>query len=136
MADSRPTGGCEGKLVLVADDDAAVVGVIHEALAKEGFTVVSAGNGAQCLALVASRRPDVVVMDLSMPSMSGMEALRSLRHDPQTRLLPVVIITGRTDFGSLVEGWMSGAESYLRKPLQMEVLVREVKRLAGGDGKA
>ncbi len=130
MSSGNPERAGRVRTVLVVDDDAAAVRLMSEALKKEGFGVVTARNGAQCLSLVACHRLDVVILDVAMPQMDGIEALKALRDDPKTRSLPVILVTGQEDFGNTLEGWNSGAESCFRKPLQMANLVREVKRLA------
>ncbi len=118
-----------GKTVLVVDDHPATVALVRAALEGEGFTVLSAANGAEGLAAVEAHAPDLVILDLNMPVMGGIEALRRLRQDPKTRLLPVIIATVQMDQASVVEGWMSGAERYLQKPLRIENLLAEVKQL-------
>jgi len=118
-----------GKTVLVVDDHPATVALVRAALEGEGFTVLSAANGAEGLAAVEEHAPDLVILDLNMPVMGGIEALRRLRQDPKTRLLPVIIATVQMDQASQVEGWMSGAERYLEKPLRVEHLLAEVKHL-------
>jgi DNA-binding response OmpR family regulator len=117
------------KTILVVEDDAALAVLIEESLQREGFLVLSVGNGVECLEMVSSQPVDLVILDLMMPLMGGMEALRLLRHEPKTQLLPVIIFTGQSDHATVVTGWMSGAERYLTKPLRMDTLVREVKQL-------
>ncbi len=127
----RSSTGRTGKTILITDDDPAMVTLMSDALAAEGFTVFAASNGEECLLRLTSCQPDLVVMDLGMPCMGGLEVLRTLRQNALTRLLPVIIVTGNTDYGSVVDGWMSGAESFLRKPVSMETLLHEVTRLVG-----
>jgi len=115
--------------ILVVDDSDAVVALVQEVLEREGYTVVTARNGAEGLAQVVSHSPDLVVMDLKMPGIDGLEMLRLLRGSPVTRLLPVIVLTGHMEVSGTVETWMSGAESYLTKPVPPHSLRREVKRL-------
>ena len=118
-----------GATILVVDDNEAVVALLQQVLEGEGYTVIAARNGAEGLAQVVSDSPDLVVMDLKMPGMDGLEMLRLLRGSPATRLLPVIVLTGHTEVSGAVETWMSGAESYLRKPVPSHSLLGEVKRL-------
>jgi DNA-binding response OmpR family regulator len=119
------------KRVLVVDDHLPVVRLIEEALAREGFEVFSARNGAECLRKVAAQRPDLVILDVVMPVMDGFQALRRLRQRPETKDLPVIILTVRRERGDVLEGWTAGANLYITKPCKMEALVAAVKRLLG-----
>jgi DNA-binding response OmpR family regulator len=118
-----------GKTVLVVDDHPATVALVRAALEDEGFSVLGAVNGAEGLAQVEAHSPDLVILDLNMPVMGGIETLRRLRLDPKTHLLPVIIATVQMDQASVIEGWMSGAERYLQKPLRVEELLAAVKQL-------
>jgi twitching motility two-component system response regulator PilH len=118
-----------GKTVLVVDDHPATVALVRAALEEEGFSVLSAVNGAEGLAQVEAHSPDLVILDLNMPVMGGIETLRRLRLDPKTHLLPVIIATVQMDQASVIDGWMSGAERYLQKPLRVDELLAAVKQL-------
>jgi twitching motility two-component system response regulator PilH len=118
-----------GKTVLVVDDHPATVALVRAALEDEGFSVLSAVNGAEGLAQVETHAPDLVILDLNMPVMGGIETLRRLRLDPKTHLLPVIIATVQMDQASVIDGWMSGAERYLQKPLRVDELLTAVKQL-------
>jgi DNA-binding response OmpR family regulator len=118
-----------GKKILVVDDHPATVGLISEVLMGEGFSVLSAENGPDGLALVEEEKPDLVILDVMMPVMSGLEVLRTLRGNPQTVYLPVVVLTGRDAHADVLEGWMGGADRYLTKPCGMEELVAAVKQM-------
>jgi DNA-binding response OmpR family regulator len=118
-----------GNRVLVVDDEPEVVSVISEALTRAGFSVLSARDGAECLRMVASRQPDLVILDVNMPGMNGFKALHALREKEDTRNLPVVMLTVRHERGDELAGLLAGADLYLKKPCKMEHLIAGVKRL-------
>lgn len=118
-----------GSRVLVVDDHPPMVRLMEDALAKEGYSVDSAGNGAECLDKLRADPPDLLILDLMMPVLNGMEALRRLRQDAQAKKVPVIILSARKDPHDMVDGWMSGADLYLTKPCNMEDLVKAVKHL-------
>lgn len=84
-----------GRQVLVADDDPVVVDLVRQLLEEDGFSVRSAVNGQEALDEIARQRPDVLLLDLMMPVMDGFETLQRLRQNPDTRDLPVVVITAK-----------------------------------------
>lgn len=117
-----------GPRVLVVDDHPLMVQLIQETLEREGFSVLSAQNGAECLRVVAQERPDLVILDVNMPIMDGFQVLRALRLKHATRGLPVVMLTVRNTQTDMLAGLMKGADEYLTKPCRMEDLVAAVKR--------
>ena len=96
-------------------------------LSKLGFEVVSASNGEEALNLVADTDPDLVLLDLSMPVMGGLDVLRSLRADPNHGTLPVILLTAKTELNDLVTGLDSGADDYIRKPFRIEEVAARIK---------
>lgn len=118
-----------GNRVLVVDDEPEVVSVIREALTSEGFSVLSARDGAECLRKVESGQPDLVILDVNMPGMNGFKTLHALRENEDTRNLPVVMLTVRHERGDELAGLLAGADLYLKKPCNIERLVAGVKRL-------
>ena len=120
-----------GKCVLVVDDDPPMVDLIEDALVREGFSVTSARNGAECLRKVDAEQPDLVILDVMMPVMDGFKALRALRERPETRDLPVIILTVRKEPGDVLAGWMGGANLYVNKPCKISELVAAVKQMLG-----
>ncbi len=118
-----------GSRVLVVDDDPQVVKVIRDALVREGFSVVSARHGLECLHKVESEQPDLVILDVNMPVMDGFKALRTLRKREETRNLRIILLTVRRERGDVLRGWQGGADLYINKPCKMEELVAAVKRL-------
>jgi putative two-component system response regulator len=121
--------------ILVVDDDPGIVVLLQRILTAAGYEVERATNGKDALARVAVRRPDLVVLDLDMPEMGGYEVCRQLKDDPRTRLMPILILTGRDASPDRVRAWDLGADEFLTKPFQVyEVQARcrallRVKRL-------
>ncbi len=113
--------------VLVVDDDPAVTSVLMRGLSYEGFLVDVAGSGEEGLTLARERAPDVVVLDVMMPRIDGLEVLRRLRSaDPR---LPVLMLTARDAPADQVTGLRTGADDYVVKPFTFEVLVARIHAL-------
>jgi DNA-binding response OmpR family regulator len=113
--------------ILVVDDDAAVTSMLRRGLSYEGFAVAVASSGAQGLALAREQLPDLVILDIMMPGMDGLEVLRRLRAaDPQ---LPVILLTAKDAAADQVQGLEAGAEDYVIKPFTFEVLLARVRVL-------
>jgi CheY-like chemotaxis protein len=113
----------EVKTVLVVDDEFAIVEALSELLTWEGYTVRSAGNGRAALEILASERVDVVLMDVMMPTMGGVDAARAIKADPRLRDIPIVLMTA----GPLPDAdvrWFTT----LRKPFDVNALLSAVQR--------
>jgi two-component system response regulator MprA len=117
-----------GERVLVVDDHPPMVKLIEDALGKEGFSVLSAQNGAEGLRVVATERPDLVILDVEMPVMDGFEVLRALRLKVATSSLPVIMLSVHKEPEDLLAGWIGGADQYLTKPCKMEDVVAAVRK--------
>jgi len=112
---------------LVVDDDPAVTSVLKRGLSYEGFCVDTAASGAQALQIARDQSPDLVILDIMMPEMDGIEVLRRLRAaDSQ---LPVMLLTGRDAPADEVKGLESGADDYVTKPFTFEVVLAHVRAL-------
>jgi DNA-binding response OmpR family regulator len=113
--------------ILVIDDDPSVTSVLKRGLSYEGFVVDTASSGVEGLATARERPPDLVILDIMMPGMDGLEVLRRL-HGGDARL-PVLLLTGKDAPGDQVEGLQKGADDYVVKPFTFEVLVARVRTL-------
>ena len=113
--------------ILVIDDDPAVTSVLKRGLSYEGFVVDSAPSGAEGLAIARERYPDLVVLDIMMPGLSGMEVLKRLRAADQQ--LPILMLTGKDAPADQVAGLAGGADDYVVKPFTFEVLLARVNAL-------
>ena len=117
------------KRVLVVEHHPPTVALIREALEAEHLDVCSAGDGGEGLIAVAKERPDLVVLDVTMPILDGFQALSVLRQGEKAKEIPVVLLTGRKEDQDRLEGWSRGMDLYLTKPFQIPDLVAAVRRL-------
>ena len=118
--------------VLVVDDTDSVRALFQKLLASDGHDVMSAATGDAALQMVQQQRPDVILLDIAMPGLDGLEVCRRLKSDPITRLTPVVLITGRTDISDRIRGIEAGADEFLSKPVhphELRARVRSLTRL-------
>src|SRR5689334_10899253 len=112
--------------ILVVDDDEGAVSALRQLLEAAGYHIESAADGVRALESALERPPDVVVTDLDMPRMSGMELLEKLRA--QDAGLPVIVVTSMHDSASAVSAMRAGAEDYLTKPIDLDALLVAVER--------
>jgi two-component system, OmpR family, phosphate regulon response regulator PhoB len=112
--------------ILVVDDETDIVALVAYHLAKAGYRVSTAGNGADALALARQERPALLVLDLMLPGMSGFEVLEQLRTDESTRDVAVLMLTARREEPDRIRGLSLGADDYLTKPFSPQELVLRV----------
>jgi CheY-like chemotaxis protein len=120
------------KKILLVDDSITTRMTNRSIISKRtGHDVVCAANGSEALKLVGSERPDLILMDVMMPGMDGLEVCRRLRQDRSTANLPIVLLTFRVDDGSIVAGFDSGCTAYLKKPMAETELLETLKQYLG-----
>jgi DNA-binding response OmpR family regulator len=112
--------------VLVVDDEEAIAEAVRARLENEGYRVLVAGDGAQALETAGRERPDLVVLDLMLPGMDGLEVCRQLQRD---RWVPVLMLTARTEEADKVAGFAVGADDYLTKPFSLRELAVRVRAI-------
>ena len=112
--------------VLVVDDDPDVCDLVTYKLEQSGFEVRRASDGDAALREVAKRIPDLVLLDIMMPGISGLEVLERLRSDHATSLIPVVMLTAKAQENDVERGFQLGADDYVVKPFSPRELVRRV----------
>lgn len=118
-----------GATVLIVDDEPDLVELIAYALSAEGFRVLTAADGAEGLAVAEAERPDLVVLDIMMPRMDGVELTERLRENAQLRLTPILMLTARSGEGDEIAGLEAGADDYLTKPVSPKRLAMRVRAL-------
>ena len=115
--------------VLVVDDEQDILELIRHSLAKEGLEVHVAANGAQAIEQARKVKPEIIIMDVMMPVMDGMEACRQLKDNPDTKNIPVIFLTARSEEFAELAGFEAGADDYIAKPVRNRVLLSRVKAI-------
>ncbi len=115
--------------ILVVDDERAVVEVHKKLLEKRGYEVIVAYNGVEALSKVASEAPDLVLTDVSMPEMDGLQLCDKLKKDKCTGLVPIIMVTAMDDFDNKIRGIEIGADDFLTKPIRPRELYARVRSL-------
>jgi twitching motility two-component system response regulator PilH len=114
---------------MIVDDSPTEVHVMRTALEKHGFQTMSAADGSECLSLAREARPDLIFMDVVMPGLNGFQATRTLTRDPETRSIPVVMITTKDQVTDRIWGLRQGAVDYLVKPVDESDLVAKAEEV-------
>ena len=116
-------------LVLVADDDRDILSLVAFRLERSGYRVVQATDGQEALDLAREHAPDLAVLDLMMPRLTGLEVTRALRDDERTREVPVILLTARVQASDVQAGFAAGATAYVKKPFSPQELRDRVDAL-------
>lgn len=115
--------------ILLVEDEPAILELLEFTLAPKGYKLQRALDGAQARALIQASLPDLVILDWMMPGESGVQLARSLRADPRTKALPVIMLTAKADEADKVDGLDAGADDYMTKPFSPRELVSRVNAL-------
>ena len=116
-------------LILIVEDETPLVTMLRYNLEKEGFRVAAAVDGQEALLLLAEERPDLVLLDWMLPSVSGLELCRRIRRRAEWRDLPVVMLTARAEEADRVRGLEIGADDYVTKPFSRGELIARIRAL-------
>jgi len=117
--------------VLVVDDDPVILRLLEVNFEMEGFTVLTAGDGEEGVESARANRPDLVVSDVMMPRVSGLELVERLKGDPATRGIPVILLSAKAQVDDIRAGLAAGADDYVTKPFEPLELVDRVNKLLG-----
>jgi DNA-binding response OmpR family regulator len=115
--------------ILIVEDDRDIAELLQRYLTRAGHTTDARGDGSEALAFVRSRVPDLVILDLMLPGVDGLEVCRSLRRGPDTRALPIIMLTARSEESDRIVGLELGADDYVTKPFSPSELVARVGAL-------
>jgi len=113
--------------ILVVDDEDDIRELLRYNLTKEGYQVTGAASGEEALKVVMVAMPDLVLLDLMLPGLDGLEVCRSLKQDPLTRNLPIVMLTAKGEEADIVAGLELGADDYVTKPFSVRVLLARLR---------
>ncbi|WP_438354624.1 response regulator [Microbacterium sp. CJ88] len=119
--------------VLIADDDPQLVRALRITLAAHGYDIVAAPDGAAAIALAAKEHPDIVLLDLGMPRLDGVQVIEALRG---WTTAPIIVVSGRTGSADKVEALDAGADDYVTKPFQIDELLARLRALSRRAGAA
>jgi DNA-binding response OmpR family regulator len=112
--------------IMVVDDDPDTLAILVRYIRREGFTVVEASSGTECLRLAKQHSPDVILLDLMMPEMDGFAVCRVLRADPSTAEIPVIMLTARDDVEARAQGMELGVSDFIAKPIVRRELTKRI----------
>ncbi len=115
--------------ILVVDDEKDIVELISYNLGKEGFAVLKAYNGEDALKVVKEDRPDLMILDLMLPGMQGLEVTKRLRNNPETARLPILMLTAKSGEVDTILGLEMGADDYVTKPFRVRELMARIRAI-------
>lgn len=115
--------------ILLVDDEQDILEIVGYNLAQEGYRIVTASNGKEAIASAKKERPHLIIMDVMMPEMDGMEACENIRKIPELSNVIITFLTARNEDYSQVAGFDAGADDYIAKPIKPKLLVSKVKAL-------
>lgn len=117
----------EKQSILIADDEADILEIISHNLQKEGYKVFTANNGEDAIDLAFEKLPNLILLDVMMPKVDGMEACRQIKANSKTSDIPVLFLTARSEEFAEITGFEAGADDYISKPIRPRVLMSRIK---------
>jgi DNA-binding response OmpR family regulator len=121
-----------GPVVLVADDDEDILSLVAFRLEKAGYAILKASDGEEALALALEQRPDLAVLDVMMPKLTGLEVTERIRAaDGDVKNIPIVLLTARVQESDIARGFEAGADDYIKKPFSPQELRARVQAILG-----
>ncbi|MBN2645813.1 MAG: response regulator transcription factor [Desulfuromonadaceae bacterium] len=124
------------KTILIVEDEEDILALIHYNLVREGYQVLTATTGEEGLQCVRHYLPDLVLLDLMLPAMDGLDVCRALKRDVKTRAVPIVMLTAKGEEADIVTGLELGAADYVTKPFSPKVLLARIKAVLRRDQEA
>jgi two-component system alkaline phosphatase synthesis response regulator PhoP len=115
--------------ILIVDDSKFARAIIVNGLKKEGFETIEAENGQEAIDIAKIEKPNLVIMDVVMPVLNGIEATKILKNLEETKKIPILILTGQNTKEEILEGFNAGADEYLCKPFKFNELLSTIKTL-------
>lgn len=125
----------KNKTVMVVDDNPDIVTIVKTILEGKGYGVQSAYSGQEVFNMLEEQKPDLIVLDIMMPQMDGLEVLTRLKGEPATAKIPVILLTAKVQYEDVLGGYKMGADYYITKPFTSTQLLNGINLLLG-EGKA
>ena len=122
-----------GKRIIAADDEPDVLLIVKSALQGEGYEVRTATNGHEALEIAKQDPPDLFVLDVMMPGMSGFDLVKALKSNTATATIPIIMLTGISDRSKIKDALAGGVNYYIVKPFEFEELIEKVAKALSGD---
>jgi two-component system alkaline phosphatase synthesis response regulator PhoP len=123
------------RTIMVVDDNPDIVTIVKTILEVKGYVVQSAFSGQEVLNLLEQQKPDLIILDVMMPQMDGLEVLTRLKGDPGTASIPIILLTAKVQYEDVLGGYKMGADYYITKPFTSTQLINGINLLLG-EGKA
>ena len=117
------------RTIFIADDELDFVSTLRSRLEFEGFVVTTAVDGKEALQRIPDEKPDLILLDIMMPTMNGYQVCRELKINPDTRRIPVLMLTAKSQESDKFWGKEAGADDYVTKPFDMEDLIEKIRGL-------
>jgi CheY-like chemotaxis protein len=117
--------------ILLVDDSATVLMMERMILATERFEIVTACNGEEAQVKARGEQPDLILMDVVMPRVNGIQACKALRQDPATKHIPIILVTTRGEAETMEQGYESGCNDYVTKPVNSAELLGKIRSILG-----
>ena len=118
------------KKVLLVDDSKTELHHLSDMLSKRGYAVRTAENGEEAMRRLAEDKPDLILMDVVMPGLNGFQATRAISRDPETKAIPIIMCTSKSQETDRVWGMRQGARDYITKPIDVDELMAKIKALS------
>ena len=125
----------KNKTIMVVDDNPDIITIVKTILEGKGFSVFSASSGAELLNMLKGQKPDLIILDIMMPEMDGLEVLSRLKAASETATIPVILLTAKVQYEDVLGGYKLGADYYITKPFTSTQLVNGINLLLG-EGKS
>ncbi len=121
------------RTIMVVDDNPDLVTIVKTILEVKGFGVKTAHNGKEVFNLLGEQKPDLILLDIMMPQMNGLEVLTRLKVDPDTASIPVILLTAKVHFEDVQRGYKMGADFFIQKPFTTNQLLDDVNSILSRD---
>jgi CheY-like chemotaxis protein len=119
------------KTIMVVDDNPDIITIVKTILEGKGYNVLSASSGQELLDLLKTHKPDLIILDIMMPEMDGLEVLTHLKNGSDTATVPVILLTAKVQYEDVLGGYKLGADYYITKPFTSTQLINGINLLLG-----